>query len=180
MDIVTDKQEKQSLRDYQATILARLEEAKQADVSVDSSYLGVIIANESYLIYMRDVKEALPILDTYPVPMVKPWFMGMANVRGVLYAVNDTGRLMNNSASVQTSSSRFLLLSDDVMPHVAILVDKLIGIRKLEQMQVLENVTLDEQTHEFVGNIYIDQEQKKWKVLDCTRLVQSKAFAQLY
>jgi len=126
---------KNTLKNYQANILERLEEAKKAGSAAPAGYLGVVIAGKNVLVNMQEISETLPMMEIYPVPLVKSWFLGVANVRGVLYAINDIGQLMNGVATLISSSARVLLMSDEVTSHVAFLVEKLVGLRKLEGMQ---------------------------------------------
>ena len=169
---------KSTLKNYQANILERLEEAKKVGSAAPAGYLGVIIAGKHILVNMQEISETLPMMEIYPVPLVKPWFLGVANVRGVLYAINDIGQLLNGEATTVSSSARVLLMSDEVTSHVAFLVEKLVGLRKLEGMQKVSD-TLE---HAFCmrHDVYEDQDGNQWMVLDCEKLVQSKEFIQSY
>jgi twitching motility protein PilI len=169
---------KNTLKNYQANILERLEEAKKAGSAAPAGYLGVVIAGKNVLVNMQEISETLPMMEIYPVPLVKSWFLGVANVRGVLYAINDIGQLMNGMATSISSGARVLLMSDEVTSHVAFLVEKLVGLRKLEGMQKVTD-TLE---HAFCmqHDVYEDQDGNQWMVLDCAKLVQSKEFIQSY
>lgn len=166
------------LREYQTSILARLENAKKAGAESPAGYLGVVIGGKNVLVNLQEISETLPIMDIHPVPLVKPWFLGVANVRGVLYAINDLAQLVENTTTQISSSARLLLISDSVTNNVAFLVDRLVGLRKLEEMQLGEkmpddNICLKEQ-------IYQDGENRTWYMLDCDKLVRSKDFATPY
>ena len=167
-----------TLRDYQASILSRLEEAKQAGANAASGYLGMVIASKNVLVNMQDISETLPITELYPVPLVKSWFLGVANVRGVLYAVNDVGQMLVGDRTVLSSNTRILLVNDEISSHVAVLVERLLGIRKLENMRRL---TTDENTSFCMRpETYEDEEGEVWQVLDCAKLVHSKEFVHSY
>ncbi len=166
------------LREYQTNILARLENAKKVGAEPPAGYLGVLIGNKNVLVNLQEISETLPIMDIHSVPLVKPWFLGVANVRGVLYAINDLAQLIENTFTNISSSARLLLISDVVTTNVAFMVDKLIGLRKLDEMrlgEVLaeEHVCLKSQT-------YQDSENRTWYLLDCDKLVRSKDFATPY
>ena len=77
------------LREYQTSILARLEDAKKPGAAAQAGYLGVVIGSKNVLVNLLEISETLAILHIHRVPVVKPWFLGVANVRGVLYAIND-------------------------------------------------------------------------------------------
>jgi twitching motility protein PilI len=169
---------KSTLKNYQANILERLEEAKKAGSAAPAGYLGVVIAGKNVLVNMQEISETLPMMEIFSVPLVKPWFLGVANVRGVLYAINDIGQLINGVATPISSSARVLLMSNEVTSHVAFLVEKLVGLRKLEGMQKVGDTL--EQGFCLKHDVYEDQDGNQWMVLDCMKLVQSKEFIQSY
>ncbi len=166
------------LREYQSSILARLENAKKAGAEAPAGYLGVVIGSKNILVNLQEISETLPIMDIRRVPIVKPWFLGVANVRGVLYAINDLAQLLENTFTAVSSNTRLLLMSDAVTSNVAFVVDRMIGLRKLDEMKLrdeaaAETVCLKAQT-------YQDEENRVWHVMDCDKLVHSKEFATPY
>jgi twitching motility protein PilI len=167
-----------TLRDYQASILAKLEEAKQSGAATASSHLGMVFAGRNVLVNMQEISETLPIAELYPVPLVKSWFLGMANVRGVLYAINDVGQMLDGVKSAMTSNSRILLINEQIASHVALLVERLLGIRKLENMRKLNA----EINADFCmkSEMYEDEDGQVWHILDCAKFVHSKEFVQSY
>jgi twitching motility protein PilI len=164
-----------SLREFQTNILARLEEAKKVGAEPPAGYLGVVIGSKNVLVNLQEISETMPIADIQRVPVVKPWFLGVANVRGVLYAINDLAQLLENTLTSISSNARLLLMSESVASNVAFVVDKMIGLRKLDEMKLREETAgetacLKEQT-------YQDDENRVWYMLDCDKLVRSKEFA---
>jgi len=166
------------LREYQTNILARLESAKKAGAESPAGYLGVVIGGKNVLVNLQEISETLPIMDIQRVPLVKPWFLGVANVRGVLYAINDLAQLLENSLTNISSNARLLLISESVTNNVAFLVDKLIGLRKLDEMKL--NETLADDSVCLKNQTYQDDENRLWYLLDCDKLVRSKDFTTPY
>ena len=166
------------LREYQNNILARLENAKKAGAAAPAGYLGVVIGQMNVLVNLQEISETLPITHIKKVPLVKSWFLGLVNVRGVLYAINDISQLLENSFTGLSSNSRMLLISDAVSKNVAFMVDKSIGLRRLDEMTLREETSLD--TLCFKPQTYRDAEDKVWYLLDCNQLVRSKVFATPY
>lgn len=166
------------LREYQTNILARLENAKKAGAEPPAGYLGVVIGGKNVLVNLQEISETLPIMDIHRVPLVKPWFLGVANVRGVLYAINDLSQLIEHTFTQVSSNARLLLISESVTSNVAFLVDKLIGLRKLDEMQLGE--TLPEDNICLKNQTYQDAENRVWHLLDCDKLIRSKDFATPY
>lgn len=166
------------LREYQTNILARLENAKKAGAEPPAGYLGVVIGGKNVLVNLQEISETLPIMDIHRVPLVKPWFLGVANVRGVLYAINDLAQITDNTFTQISSNARLLLISDAVTSNVAFLVDKLVGLRKLDEMKLGE--TLLEDSICLKSQTYQDDESRVWHLLDCDKLIRSKDFATPY
>ncbi len=166
------------LREYQTNILARLEEAKKAGADAPSGYLGVVIGSKNVLVNLQEISETLPIVDIHAVPIVKPWFLGVANVRGVLYAINDLAQMLENSLTSISSNARLLLISEAVASNVAFVVEKLIGLRKVDEMKLYELMTED--TACLKAQTYQDDENRIWHMLDCDKLIRSKEFATPY
>ena len=110
------------LREYQTNILARLENAKKAGAETSAGYLGVVIGSKNVLVNLQEISETLPVTDIQPVPIVKPWFLGVSNVRGVLYAINDIAQLLETTFTSISSNARLLLISETVSSNVAFLV----------------------------------------------------------
>ena len=166
------------LREYQTNILARLENAKKAGAEAPAGYLGVVIGSKNVLVNLLEISETLPVVDIQRVPIVKSWFLGVANVRGVLYAINDLAHLLESTFTSISSNTRLLLMSDTVTSNVAFVVEKMIGLRNLNDMkphQIVDedNVCLKVQT-------YQDDENRVWYMLDCDKLIRSKEFATPY
>ena len=78
---------KTSLRDFQEYLATRLSNAAKGKGS--SSWLGVEAGGESWLVDLSDGGEIVQASLLAPVPMTKPWFAGIANIRGNLHAVSD-------------------------------------------------------------------------------------------
>ncbi len=165
--------EKVKLRDYQQSILDKLEMIREDASNVPSNYLGVEISGRNVLINLLDITETLVMTEVEPVPLVKPWFMGVTNVRGVLYAINDLGQLLDEQATEISSNTRMLLISDDISSNIGFLVDRLVGLRNFEKLKKKKKT---EKTVCFQPERYEDEEGNLWYVLDCERLVSSKEF----
>lgn len=165
--------EKVKLRDYQKGILDKLEEIKADASDASANYLGVEISGRNVLVNLLDITETLVVTDIKPVPLVKPWFLGMTNVRGVLYAINDLGQLLDNRFTEISSNTRMLLVNEDIFSNVGVLIDRLIGLRSFD---VLKKRDEKEVSLCFKQESYEDNEGNVWYVLDCERLVDSKEF----
>ena len=166
------------LREYQTNILARLENAKKAGAEAPAGYLGVVIGSKNVLVNLQEISETLPVVDIHRVPIVKPWFLGVANVRGVLYAINDLAHLLENTFTSISSNTRLLLMSDTVTSNVAFVVEKMIGLRNLNDMKPYKVMAEDSAC--LKAQTYQDDDNRVWHMLDCDKLIRSKEFATPY
>jgi twitching motility protein PilI len=65
-----------------------------------------------------------------------------------------------------------------VTSNLAFVVEKMIGLRKLEEMKVREELIEDEIC--LKSQTYQDDENRIWYMLDCDKLIRSKEFATPY
>lgn len=164
-----------NLREFQEAILSKLKDASSQVGGESTSRLGVNVADKKLLINLQDVKEVLPVPPLQPVPFTKPWFLGVANVRGNLYSISDLAYFMELQPTSKSANNRILLLSTESTEQVALLVDSLIGLRNIQAMQVKP---VENESGFFGINGYIDTDGNDWLELDIEALVQNKSFVQ--
>ncbi len=75
-----------SLREFQERLARRLAEAAGAE---RRGLLGFQCGGHNWLIELAEAGEILPPPPLSAVPLTRPWFRGLANVRGSLYGVVD-------------------------------------------------------------------------------------------
>lgn len=166
------------LKDYQKSILDKLESIKTDTAKVSVSYLGVNIGERSVLVDLLEISETLAMVGIQAIPLVQPWFLGMSNVRGTLYAINDVKRLLDDKPTEISSSTRMLLINDNIANNVGFVVDSLIGLRSMDTLTPLEVTT--EESICFSSARFEDDEKKLWYVLDCKKMVNSSVFETPY
>lgn len=170
------------LRKYQEEILARIgNRAEEADVLASQSRLGVSIGQEYVLVNLDEISEVVPAPELTPVPLACPWFLGIANVRGVLYSIVDLALLgedeLNRCSPAQIKdSSRVLLFHEQFRQQAGIVADRVIGLRKIGQMQA----RMPARTLPFWAkkNVYEDESGATWLELDIEALIMSRQFMQ--
>ena len=89
-----------SLREFQQNLARRLAEASTAD---RRGLLGFQAGSESWLIDLAEAGEIMPPPPLSIVPLTRPWFRGLANVRGALYGVVDLAQFHGEAAIVPRS-----------------------------------------------------------------------------
>ena len=159
-----------SLRDYQRELAARLQSAGSGRAATK---LGLQVGAESWLVDLADAGEVIPVPPVTPVPLTRAWFRGVANIRGNLYSVVDFPAFLGGAAVVPGEQARLLLLSVRFRMGSALLVDRSLGLRGAEQLQVLPAKGAGAS---WLRAEYADKDGRQWKELDVTRLMQDPEF----
>ena len=167
---------KLNLQAYQQDILARLRDLASSGKEASASRLGVQIGGFNGLVSLTDISEVIPVPDIMRVPLTHSWFMGMANVRGNLYALTDLAHYLGNTPRPLTNESRVLLVHVRFGVNAGLLVDQLIGLRSIEEMQVQKR-SKDMPTWQL--DQYKDTNGQDWIELDLAALLGQKEFMQI-
>ncbi len=159
-----------SLRDYQRDLSARLQAAGEARVA---SKVGLQVGGQRWLVDLRDAGEVIPVPTVTPVPLTRPWFKGVANIRGNLVSVIDFGAFLGVGTAGGSEQARLLLLSERFRMGSALLVDRSLGLRSDEH--------LSERPREGAGAPWLRAEYddalgQTWRELDLGQLVQDPEF----
>lgn len=157
-----------NLREFQQGVIDRLQAKDRADDQI--STLGVQIAGQNWLVDMCDISEVLPLPQLTPVPLTKPWFLGVANVRGNLYSVVDMAAYQQKGGASRTTANRALLVAERHAFNAALLVDRVLGLRNA-QAWARSEVQGQTQYHDAQGNI--------WGKLDIVGLLAQPDFLQI-
>src|SRR2546421_261199 len=81
-----------SLREFQQGLAQRLREAQTE--AEPTSRLGVLAGGGNWLLKLDDAGEMLPLPEFSSVPLTKEWYLGLANIRGVLASIVDFAAVM--------------------------------------------------------------------------------------
>ncbi len=159
---------KTSLRDYQRDLAERL---KNAGTSQSASKLGLQVGADAWLIDLAEAGEVIPVPDIAPVPLTRPWFKGMANIRGKLYSVVDFPAFLGRPPVAVGDQSRLLLVGERFRLAAALLVDRSLGLRNPAQFQARGG-----ESAQWARAEYTDSEGRQWKELDLPQLVEHPDF----
>jgi len=157
-----------NLREFQQGLLERMQ--VQAEAGDQVSTLGILIGQESWLVDMADISEVLALPQLTVVPLTKPWYCGVANVRGNIYSITDLGAYMNYGPAAHDAQSRVLLIGQKYNFNTGLLVSKVLGLRNAK----------DWQRSEQDGDVfYQDNAGQRWQKLDIKQLLQQPEFIQI-
>ncbi len=157
-----------NLREFQQNLINQLQ---AEDLRVERvSTLGVQIAHQNWLVEMADIDQIMPLPKLAVVPFSKPWFRGVANVRGNLYGVVDMCAYQGMGAATCAVENRIILVSGRFEFNVALLVDRVLGLRDARTWSVSElNGQLE----------YQDEQGSTWRKLDVADLLEQAEFLQI-
>jgi len=162
-----------SLRDYQLALSERLQSA-QAGARA-SSKLGLRMGGEAWLVDLMEAGEVMPVPSISPVPLARPWFKGVANVRGNLYSVTDFSAFLGAEPVQMSDHARLLLVAERFRVGAALLVERSLGLRNADNLKPQPAAS----NAPWVRALYADADGVLWKELDITGLIRSQAFMEV-
>ncbi|HEY6240427.1 MAG TPA: chemotaxis protein CheW [Burkholderiales bacterium] len=159
-----------SLREFQQGLAQRLREA-QAEAE-PTSRLGVQAGSRNWLLKLDDAGEMLPLPEISGVPLTKPWYLGLANIRGVLASVVDFAAFMGGEQTVRTPDCRLLLITERFQSFSGLVISRMLGLKNVQTMQATEEAT----DRSWIGAAYRDEDGRLWQELNVGALVSHDDF----
>lgn len=162
-----------SLREFQTHLAARLAGASNQTAA---GLLGIQAGAEYWLLNLSDSGEIVPLTPLTNVPLTKPWFAGIANIRGNLYSVADFSGFQGKDTTPQNASSRLLLIGTRHGSNAALLVTRMLGLRNIE---ALTPAPTDPDAPVWATEAYTDNEGRRWKKLNVRELLADESFMEI-
>jgi len=159
-----------SLREFQQGLAQRLREA-QAEAE-PTSRLGVQAGERNWLVKLDDAGEMLPLPEVSSVPLTKPWYLGLTNIRGVLASVVDFAAFMGGEPTARTPDCRLLLIADRFHSFSGLLISHMLGLRNVQTLKAIPEAS----SRPWVGTAYRDEDGRLWHDLDVGQLVTHNEF----
>jgi twitching motility protein PilI len=169
---------KLNLRAFQQELATRL--AAKTAAQVEQSRLGLACAGEQWLIRLADAGEVIAIPQMATVPLTKPWYLGIANIRGNLYGVIDFAGFLGRPlepVTPGTSQSRLVLFGPRVGElRAGLIVHRVLGLRNLAD---LARQDTPPGAPDWYGSRWTEANGDVWQEIDLARLAQDAAFLQV-
>jgi twitching motility protein PilI len=166
---------KLDLRSFQQELAARL--TSKTAAQVESSRLGLGCGGEQWLIRLSDAGEVIAVPPIASVPMTRPWFLGVANIRGNLYTVIDFAGYLGRGATPSGAACRLVLFGPRTGElRAGILVARVLGLRNLAE---LAPASAPEGAPAWYGHRWMDAEGGAWQEIDLAKLAQDAQFLQV-
>ena len=98
---------------------------------------GVVfeIGGQRLVAPMGQVSDILTMPEYTSLPLVKPWMLGIANIRGRLLPLTDLSRFLQVPSQLSQMAQRKVIVIDHDNMFSGLLVDKVLGIEQFTQDQ---------------------------------------------
>ena len=167
---------KLDLRSFQQELATRL--ASKTAAQVESSRLGFACGDEQWLIRLADAGEVIAVPPVVNVPRTRPWFAGIANIRGNLYSVIDfAGFLGRDGGGAASAQSRLVLFGPRAGElQAGIVGTRVLGLRNLAE---LAPAALPAAPPAWFAQRWMDADGRAWQEIDLSKLARDPAFLQV-
>ena len=163
-----------SLREFQEQLSQRI--AQAGTVAREAVRLCAVAGTERWMIELPDAGEVVPVPELTPVPRTRPWFRGIANVRGALFSVVDLAGFLGQAPTALREDSRLLLVGQRFGTSAALLVDRVLGLRKLSEFTPGPAAVKLEEAAPWTGEASRDADGQSWRHLDVAALLADEEF----
>lgn len=168
---------REALRDLQTRLASRLQAARSENVS--AAWLAVKVGAINCLFPLSQSGEIFPLPSIQVVPYARPWFMGVANLRGVLFGVVDLASFMGdksvNTRTEQSLSDASVITFNTALDiNCALMVDDLAGLRKREAFT--EAASAPAGSPVYFGSRLTDPNGEHWQEINLQSLSQLSEF----
>ena len=169
---------KLDLRRFQQELAARL--AAKTTAQVEQSRLGLDCAGQQWLIRLADAGEVINVPAVAAVPLTKPWYMGISNIRGNLYSVVDFAAFLDGGSDASPATiarSRLVLFGPRVGElRAGLVVPRVLGLRNLAELQ---QQSAPQSGPAWYGARWTDKAGGMWQEIDLAQLAEDPAFLQV-
>jgi twitching motility protein PilI len=168
---------RQSLKELQERLAQRLTAAKTE--AATATWLAVSVGGQSFLIPLVQSAEIFPWTAVQPVPYTKPWYRGVASLRGGLYGVVDLSGMLGLAAAGLphervTSDTRLVSLHAALGVNAVLWVDRLLGLRNPAMFASVAPRSPDAPACH--ARALVDHQGGHWQELDLQALAVDDAF----
>lgn len=165
---------KLDLRTFQQELASRL--ATKTAAQVESSRLGLACGGERWLIRLADAGEVVTMPDIVPVPLTRPWFLGISNIRGNLYSVVDFARFLGKDAATGGQLRLVLFGPRAGEMNAGVVVQRVLGLRNVAE---LAPTAPPQGAPAWYAQRWMDGDGGAWQEIDLALLARDPAFLQV-
>jgi twitching motility protein PilI len=168
---------REALRELQQRLAVRMQAARTEQRG--QSWLAVECRGQGLLLPLEQAGEIFPPAALMPVPHTRDWFVGVANLRGGLHGVVDLARFLGlpaaSAAEAAREQTRLIAFSHALELNVALMVDRLAGLRGGDQLRADDSATSAPRPA-FASGRWLDSSGRGWQSLDLAALARDEQF----
>ncbi|MEK9720433.1 MAG: chemotaxis protein CheW, partial [Quisquiliibacterium sp.] len=159
------------LREFQDELADRM---LQADLAQGTRRLGLQIGDRRLLVDLAQAGRVAPVPGSItPVPLARPWLVGLVNLGGSLVAVSDLQLWLGQGQTPLTKESRLLALGARLKLNAAILVTRMLGLQDTRNWPPSQS---SDAAPEFLNASMTDPQGQLWDELDLALLAANPQF----
>jgi twitching motility protein PilI len=124
------------LREFSTQLAQRLRDAP--NLPTEPTRLAIRMGTFNYLVEMDLAAEIVSLPEIARVPWTRPWYRGLANVRGRLVGVVDLQHMMGREPLAAEQGQQLLVLGEPLGLAAGVLITRAFGIRNLKDLEELD------------------------------------------
>ena len=171
---------REALRELQTRLAQRLHGSGEDTQA--ASWLAFDCVDQGVIVPLNTAGEIFSLGPLTTLPHTKPWFLGVANLRGQLHGVVDLAAFLGLRApwsdddlrDSQRLPARLLAFNPALGSHCAVLMDRLDGLRSATQLQRLAPAATPRPA--FASAEWRDTEGRIWQEIDLAQLARHEQF----
>lgn len=176
---------KQALRELQQRIASLMQQAN-SESGLTASWLGVRLGEHRLLLPLQQSGEIYAMAPIQPLPYTKPWFLGVAPLRGQVYGVVELRAFLPAAPEAPATAATapthpaerakpcLLGMNEALGMNVVFRVDGLEGLRSREAFVRSEAPAENAPAH--LGSTFIDGNDTRWQEINLQALAQDPQF----
>lgn len=164
----------ENLRAFQDRLAEKLKAA--SDAGAQASMLGFVAGGRHWLVNLGQVNEVVTAPQLAQAPWCKPWFAGVASVRGVIHGCIDLGAYAGVAEPMARGESRLLLLHPRYGVHAALRIERVLGLRPLTELRETEAAG---SAPTWQGRAWLDGNGTHWTEISIPDLVAQPEFLEV-
>jgi twitching motility protein PilI len=166
---------RQALRELQTRLAERLQAARSETRT--PGWLAVESGGLGFLLPLAQAGEIFAMTVVQPVRRTRPWFAGVANLRGNLVGVVDLAAFLGLHAEAPAQAGRggqLVALNPSLGLACALWVDRLAGLRAADQLKLSVSPSIS--MPKFARERWLDADGRQWMQLDLAALAADPTF----
>lgn len=145
---------------------------------LESDWQGVVfeVGGQRLIAPMGEVSEILTVPEYTTIPLVKPWILGIANIRGRLLPLTDLSKFLQLPNRPSQMSQRKVIVIDHESMFSGLLVDQVLGIEQFSQDQYHAKAMDSQSPFAPYNHGKFSKDGQEWYVFMPSLLAQDKRY----